>query len=254
MKLAVSGETLHASATGSAASAALDVVPRTVGLDDDPDEFPAGTGPLRELHLRNRGLRLGSTQRVFDALLPTILGQRVTTDEAKNSYRRMVAAFGAPAPGHADLLLPPIPEALAPLSYEDLHPFGVERSRAEIIIEVARRAGRLEEIATMDKPDAERRLGAVRGIGPWTIAAVMASAWGDRDAVPRGDFHIPHMVSWFLAEEPRGTDDRMEELLEPYRPYRRRAVILMKMSGVKAPRYGPRSSKSVISTTGSDRR
>ena len=247
VELEVCPDALRASAIGPGARAALEAVPRTVGLDDEPDRFPAGPGLLRDLHLRNPGFRLGSTGRVFDVLLPTILGQRVTTDEAKKSYRHIVSAFGEPAPGNEGLLLPPLPGALAQMSYEDLHRFGVERSRARIIIEVARRAARLEEIVTMEQADAERRLAAVRGIGPWTIAAVMGSAWGDRDAVPRGDFHIPHMVSWLLAGEPRGTDDRMEELLEPYRPYRRRAVILLKMSGMRAPRYGPRSPKSVIS-------
>jgi 3-methyladenine DNA glycosylase/8-oxoguanine DNA glycosylase len=132
------------------------------------------------------------------------------------------------------------------MSYEDLHRFGIERSRAEIIIEVARRAGRLEGIADMERDDAIRRLAAIRGIGDWTIGAVMGSAWGDTDAITRGDYHLPNLVSWMLAGDPRGSDARMEELLEPYRPYRRRAVLLLKLSGAHAPRYGPRGPKSVI--------
>lgn len=247
MKLRVSGGCLEAESVGPGAELALDSVPRIVGLDDDPTRFSAGKGPLRDLHLRNLGLRLGSTGRVFDALLPTLLGQRVTTEEAERSYRLLISSFGKPAPGDFGLEVPPAAVSLAPLAYQDLHRFGIERTRAELVIEAARRAGRLEEIDGMEKDDAVRRLRAVRGIGPWTAGLVMGVAWGDRDALPRGDFHIPHSVSWLLAREPRGSDDRMEELLEPYRPYRRRAMILVKLSGVHAPRYGPRSPKSTIS-------
>lgn len=246
VSLRVSSGRLIAESVGPGAELALDAVPRTVGLDDEPTVFSAPDGPLRELHLKNLGLRLGSTGRVFDALLPTILGQRVTTDEAERSYRRLIRAFGQPAPGDPDLRLPPAATALAPLAYEDLHGHGIERSRAQVVIEAARRAQRLEEIVAMDKDSAVRRLQAIRGIGPWTAGMVMGAAWGDRDALPRGDFHIPNTVSWLLAGESRGTDDRMEELLEPYRPYRRRAMILAKLSGMHAPRYGPRSPKSVI--------
>ena len=245
--LTVSGGSLEAAGVGPGAESALDAVPRTVGLDDDPSMFTVKTGPLRDLHLRNLGLRLGSTGRVFDALLPTILGQRVTTEEARRSYRGLVNSFGKPAPGNLGLKIPPAPSSLASLAYEDLHRFGIEQSRARLVIEAARRAGRLEEILTMAKASAAGRLQTIRGIGPWTTAMVMGAAWGDRDALPRGDFHIPNSVSWLLAGEPRGSDDRMEELLEPFRPYRRRAMILVKLSGVHAPRYGPRSSKSVIS-------
>lgn len=238
---------IEASASGRGAAAAIERVPATLGFDDDPGVFPATCGVLQELQRRYRGLRLGSTGRVFDAALPAVLGQRVTTEEAKRSYRGIVKAFGEPAPGTAGLSLPPLPKLVAAMSYEDLHPFGVERSRAEIVIEVARRASRLEEIIDMERQDAERRLQAVRGIGEWTAASVMGSAWGDRDAVPLGDFHLPNLVSWTMAGEPRGTDERMTELLEPFRPYRRRAVILLKLSGLHAPRYGPRSPKSAIS-------
>ena len=237
---------LVATAVGRGAQLAIDAVPRTVGLDDNPDEFLSGKGLLRDQHQAHRGLRLGSSGRVFDTLLPAVIGQRVTTSEAKSSYRRLVAATGEPAPGDLGLRLPPRPEVLANMSYVDLHPFGIERNRAQLVIEVARRAGRLEQIIAMTREDAERRLAAVRGVGPWTIAQVMGAAWGDRDAVPTGDLHLPNTVAWALAKEPRASDKRMLELLEPFRPLRRRAITLIKLSGIHAPRYGPRSPKSAI--------
>lgn len=239
-------ETVFARAVGPGAELALAAVPRTLGLDDDPDGFLSGKGPIRDFHLRNWGLRLGSSGRVFDSVLPAVIEQRVTTEEARNSYRRLVAATGEPAPGDLGLVLPPRPETLARMSYVDFHPFGIERKRARTVIEIANRASRIEQILDMGRDDAVRRLGAVQGVGPWTIAQAMGAAWGDRDAVPIGDFHLPNTVAWALAGEPRATDERMMELLEPYRPQRRRAIILIKLSGIHAPRYGPRSPQSAI--------
>ena len=84
------------------------------------------------------------------------------------------------------------------------------------------------------------RLRSVPGIGPWTTAEVGVRALGDVDAVSVGDFHLPHLVAYALAGEPRATDERMLELLEPYRGRRALVVRLLELSGMRAPRYGPR--------------
>jgi len=90
-------------------------------------------------------------------------------------------------------------------------------------------------------PDAaRRRLTAVPGLGEWSAAEIAAVALGDADAVSTGDYHLKHVVSWALAGEPRGSDDRMLELLEPYRGQRGRAIRLLELAGVQAPRRGPR--------------
>ena len=104
------------------------------------------------------------------------------------------------------------------------------------------RAAWFEAIVDLPLAEAYARLTAVPGIGPWTAAEVGVRALGDEDAVSVGDFHLPNLVAYALAREPRGTDDRMLELLEPYRGVRARVVRLLELSGVRAPRYGPRLS------------
>lgn len=238
---------VHAEALGPGASAALDAVPGTIGLDDDPSVFSPEAGLVRELHRRYRGLRLGATGRVFDAIIPTVIGQRVTREEARRSYERLIRLVGERAPGGGEMLLPPIPEAVLSLHFDDFLALGIERSRARILRAVARHAARLEETTTMSCDAARARLEAVPGVGPWTSAQVMGVAWGDQDAIPTGDFHLPNTVAWALARESRATDARMLQLLEPYRPQRRRALVLIKLSRIRAPRYGPRAPKSIIS-------
>ncbi len=236
------GSRVRGEAWGAGADWVLDRMPMLCGAGDRPDDFRPPDGLVRQLHRRSRGLRLGASGRVFETLVPVILGQRVTSVEARRSYRALVAAYGTPAPGPLDAVVPPAAEVLAGLSYVDLHPLGVERSRAQIIVEAARRAQRLEEIVAMEREAAHRRLLAVRGIGEWTAALVMGAALGDPDAVPIGDYHVPNTVSWALAGEPRGTDARMLELLAPYAGHRRRVLILLKSAGIHAPRYGPKTA------------
>ena len=55
-----------------------------------------------------------------------------------------------------------------------------------------------------------------------------------------GDFHIPNMVAGRSRGEPRGTDERMLELLAPYRGQRGRVTRSWSSPGIAAPRYGPR--------------
>ena len=67
-------------------------------------------------------------------------------------------------------------------------------------------------------------------------------ALGDPDAVSVGDFHLPNVVAFALAGEPRADDARMLELLEPWRGHRARVIRLLEASGIQAPKYGPRLS------------
>jgi 3-methyladenine DNA glycosylase/8-oxoguanine DNA glycosylase len=98
----------------------------------------------------------------------------------------------------------------------------------------------------MPLEEAKARIGLLPGIGPWTVAEVARTALGDADAVSVGDFHMPHVVAWALAREPRGTDERMLELLEPYRPHRGRVHLLLKTSAIRPPAFGPRVEPQAI--------
>jgi hypothetical protein len=53
---------------------------------------------------------------------------------------------------------------------------------------------------------------------------------------------LKHWVCHTLAGEPRGTDERMLELLEPWRArgQRGRVCRLVMSAGAAPPRYGPR--------------
>jgi 3-methyladenine DNA glycosylase/8-oxoguanine DNA glycosylase len=246
LRLTLTGPTaLTLAAWGDGAAWALDAGPAIVGERDRPEELVVRHPILRRLQRTHPGLRLPATGRILHAVVPSILEQKVTGTEAFRAYAALVRRYGEPAPGPLPgLLLPPSPTVLAGLPYHAFHPLGVERRRADVIRSVAAHAAWLE--AATNSADAQRRLRAMRGIGPWTAAEVVRSAFGDPDAVSVGDFHIPNSVAWALAGEPRGDDARMLELLEPYRGQRGRVQRLLEVGRVTAPRYGPRMAPRAI--------
>jgi 3-methyladenine DNA glycosylase/8-oxoguanine DNA glycosylase len=221
---------------------ALDAAPELLGSRDPVDGFDPAPGIVRDLHHRMPGLRIPRSGAVFETLAPTILEQKVPGAEAFTTYRNLVRALGEPAPGRVGLRLPPSPDALARTPYPAFHPLGIERRRADTLRFAASRAVRLEEAVGMALPQAYRRIQAVPGVGPWSAAKVAMVALGDADAVPPGDYHYPHMVAWAFTGRPRGTDEQMLELLEPFAGHRARVLRLLLAAGVSAPRYGPRMS------------
>jgi 3-methyladenine DNA glycosylase/8-oxoguanine DNA glycosylase len=245
--LIVRGDRLDAEAWGPGADRALAAVPALVGLDDDRAGFVPGHHRIvADLDRRNQGIRLGRTGAVLESLLPAILEQKVTGTEAWRGFRGLIRRWGEPAPGPFGLWLAPPAPVVATIRYHELHPFGIERRRADLLRRAAGHADRLEEIVSMPREAGYRRLRAVPGIGPWTAAEVALRALGDADAVSVGDFHLPNLVAFVLAGEIRGDDARMLELLEPWRGHRARVVRLLELSGLRPPAFGPRLSPRSI--------
>jgi len=236
----IEGDELCADAWGPGAGWLLERVARLVGEDVDSGAFPTPHSLVRTLHRRHLGLRIPRTEAVYEAAIVTVLAQMVTSEEAQMARRRLLWELGEDAPGPVRLRLLPEPKKLLATPYWTLHTFGVERRRAETLYRVALHAARLEETVGMDMPSAYRRLTAITGLGEWSAAEIALAALGDRDAVPVGDYHLPHLVSWALAGEERGSDARMLELLEPYRGHRARVLRLLLHGHVGYPKRGPR--------------
>jgi 3-methyladenine DNA glycosylase/8-oxoguanine DNA glycosylase len=218
----------------------LDRSPEWCGAADDDSGFAPSDGIVRDLWRRHAGLRIPRTGLVTERLIPVVLEQKVTGLEARRAYRRLASSLAELAPGEAGLTLPPDPDRVAALPYYAFHPFGVERRRAEVVRNMCARRTWLDAAIDLPVAEAEQRIGMLRGLGPWSVAEVARTALGDADAVSVGDFHVPNVVAWALTGEPRGTDERMLELLEPYRPHRGRVQRLLEASGIRAPSFGPR--------------
>jgi 3-methyladenine DNA glycosylase/8-oxoguanine DNA glycosylase len=241
-----SRSTFDLEAWGPGAELVLDATDDLLGASDDPRALTPRHPLIADLIRRRPGLRMTRTGNVFEALVPAIVGQKVTGFESANSHRALLRRYGDVAPGPPGLIVPPAARTLAAQPYWRFHTLGLERRRADVIRRSAAVAGSLQSAVRFGSAELSRRLVSLPGIGPWTAAETVRIALGDPDAVSVGDYHIPNLVSWALAGEPRGTDERMLELLRPYEGQRARVVLLLELSGLGAPRYGPRMAARSI--------
>ena len=237
------GAVVTARAWGPGAGWLLGRVPGWLGFHDDRSGFTAHHPVIGELVLRFPGLRVGRTGRVFEALVPAVLEQKVVGREAHRAWRFLLLKYGeaAPGPAPAGMRVVPQPRTWARVPSWDWHRAGVEGVRARTIMNAAAVAARLEEALDLDPAEADRRLRSLPGIGAWTSAEIRQRAMGDPDAVSVGDYHLPNAVGWTLAR--RKTDDAgMLELLAPYAGHRYRVTRLIELGGSVPPRRGPRMS------------
>jgi 3-methyladenine DNA glycosylase/8-oxoguanine DNA glycosylase len=235
------GTLVTGQAWGPGAAWLLDTLPAQLGAHDDTTGFTAAHPAVAELALRHQGLRVGRTRRVFEALVPAVLEQKVVGAEARRAWRILLEKFGTPAPGPAPdgMRVFPPPQVWARIPSWDWHRAGVEGVRARTIIAGAGVAARLEQVLELGAAEAERSLRSLSGIGAWTSAEIRQRAAGDPDAVSVGDYNLPRVVGWTLAG--RITDDAgMLELLAPYAGHRYRVTRLIELGGGVPPRRGPR--------------
>jgi 3-methyladenine DNA glycosylase/8-oxoguanine DNA glycosylase len=235
------GHLAEVDAWGPGLEEALAKVPGLLGASDEPSRLQPTDPVVSRWVAQHPTARLTRTGTIWEHLIPTITGQKVPGPNNKAAWQGILRTWGRTPAGdaHPDLRLAPDPDVIAGLADHDFHRFDLERKRAETLIEVGRRARRLEEAARMEPPAARQRLEAVRGVGPWSSAVVTLMAHGDPDAVITGDYWLPSYVAWHLAGERRADDRRMLELLEPYRGQRARVQGFAKAAGAP-PRRGPR--------------
>jgi 3-methyladenine DNA glycosylase/8-oxoguanine DNA glycosylase len=227
---------VHVDAWGPGAEWVIPLAPALCGAEDRPDSFQPDQPLLRQLVRLHPGLRIGRTAAVFEVAMFVTIEQKIATRDAWQSWRGMVRALGEPAPGPSPgLWAPPAPERIARTPYEVFHRFGIERRRADVLRRLAIVARRLEETVSLPLETAYRRFMAITGVGPWTAARIGLIALGDPDAVAVGDLHLPHIVAHALAGERRGSDERMLELLEPFRGHRGRVIRLLLLGAGRRP-------------------
>jgi 3-methyladenine DNA glycosylase/8-oxoguanine DNA glycosylase len=219
-------------------------VPAWLGADDRPEEFRPGDHPVvADLHRRSPSLRLGATGRTWDALVPAVLEQKVTTVEANRVWRELLRLAGEPAPLPAPegMRVVPSPRRVLDVTDWQWHACGLDGARRRALRAVATVAARLEPDEGCDSETLRRRLRSVPGIGVWTAAEVAQRALGCPDSVSVGDYHLKNIVGWSLAGR-KTDDDGMLELLEPWRGQRQRVVRLILAGGraQRPPRRGPR--------------
>ena len=146
MRVRIGRDHVVAQAWGPGAKEGLDTVASLVGERDDPTALVPRDSFVADLARRLPGLRLTSGAPLYETLLFSILGQKVTSFEARRSFGMLIRRFGEPAPGPLGLMLPPPPAKLARTPYWAFHALGIERRRAETIRAAAAAAHRFDSL------------------------------------------------------------------------------------------------------------
>lgn len=195
-----------------------------LGLDDQPfvPDHPR-LAPLRLAFARTRLVHAMSLPEVHGILT---LQQRVTFAEAARSWSRVVTAIGEPAPGPLPLWVPPGPAHWLAMRQPEARVLGIDGRRWQALVVAAHAAAEVQE-RSGDVAELVRFVARLPGTGPWTAGLLAGLGAADADAVVLGDVHLPHDLSAFFTDVPVGSDARMLELLEPFRPHRFRVVRVL---------------------------
>ena len=194
-------------------------------LDARPDAVAAhlGRDPLLRRSLARRpGLRVPGAFEGFEAAVRAVLGQQVTVRAATTVAGRLARELGEPiATPYPGLdRLSPTAEAIAAAGVPRLARLGMPGARAAALgaLAGAVSSGSLELDRHGDADEVERRLCALKGIGPWTAQVVTMRALGRPDAFPAGDLGVRRALRAGSARE-------AEARAERWRPWRAYAAM-----------------------------
>lgn len=230
--------------TADDVAAAIAAGRRIAAVDDDPTEFVAAVKehPVVGALARQNDSRIETTPTVFEAYAVAVIEQLVTGVEARASIRRLWRVAGEPVPG-TTLVAAPTAAAVKRVPMWQMHALGIGARRAVTLHNGAGRGAALERLRGVDPAIALEKMQSLPGIGPWTANYIARKALGWADAVPIGDFWAPFFIVEALSGEeiPRAqkdeADQRMLELLEPFRPHRARVAQVLERQGMTNRRF-----------------
>ena len=171
----------------------------------------------------------------WEALAWAVTEQLIEVARAGEIQRRVVRRWGdelkpsassASRPGAAGsawegpgpLRDVPSPAVIAGLAPAELTALDLAESRSLALIKCAREvaAGRVDPA----RPEDDRRLRRISGIGPWTLQVLGLSGRGEADSLPAGDLGYVKLVGVLARLGRRATVEEVEEYFAPYAPFR----------------------------------
>ena len=213
-----------------------------LGVDEDYKEF-------YELFRADRLLGSAIRQKpwhrprrrpwAWEALAWSITMQLIESSRAKAIQRRMVFRWGAHRVDADGVTLHdvPAPELIAGRSPAELAAKDLSAGRALAMIRVAAEVaqGRVDPA----NPAHDRRLLAIREIGPWTMQCLGLYGRGEPDSLPAGDLGYIKLVGRLANLGRRATIEEVEEFFRPYEPFRGLAGDFMLFAHHKLVAQGP---------------
>ena len=190
---------VHAEAWGPGADWALESVPGAARRRGRPGRVRAPPPAARRGWRRHHHRRIGRTGLVMEALMPAIIEQKVTGQEAFAGFRMLVhrsASVPRARASSSSSGCSPRPRRVRQVPSWEWLRMHIDPARSRTLVTAARVADALERTVGLPGDEVERRLTSLPGIGVWTAAEVRQRAHGDADAVSFGDYHVAKDVGW----------------------------------------------------------
>ena len=205
---------------------------RMLGLGVDPKPFERRMRRARGLGrlVQGRsGLRIPLTADAFEGLVWVVVGQQVNVTFAATCRARLIELAGRRVPVGDGFRVHPTPAEVARVDRADLEALQFSRRKAEYVLDTARSiaAGELDLEGLRRAPAGrtEETLGAVRGLGPWSVNYLLMRSFGLEDCVPVGDVALVQALQNFFALGERPDARRTVELMEAFAPFRSLATF-----------------------------
>ena len=159
--------------------------------------------------------RLRPRRDHFHILVRTIVSQQLSTKAANSILLRLMQSLGPTKIR---------PEAISQLSEAALRGCGLSGGKVRSLRDLSRRLldGSLVLAGMRQLADEEirERLLEVHGIGPWSVDMFLMFCLGRPDVLPVGDIGFRAGVRDLFGFSEMPSKDEIEELAQPWRPYR----------------------------------
>ncbi len=204
--------------------AAVAAARRLLDLDTDPAPIvdALGTDELIGKLVRNApGRRVPGHTGPDEIAIRAVLGQQVSLAGAATLAARLVDAYGEPLEQPIGSVTHLFPSAAA-LAEADPEQLAMPWSRRRALIGLAKALADGDPVldtAVMAQDEIERRLLALPGIGPWTVAYIAMRALGDADAFMPTDLGVRHGLERLGHDGKPPSAERIAERWRPYRAY-----------------------------------
>lgn len=138
--------------------------------------------------VKSKGIRIPGAYDEFETAVSIIVGQLISTSQAKQKMKMLVETFGLD------------PKVLMKAEIEKI---GMTKIKAGAIRELSRLVlkGEIDLTRTANLEETRKQLLAVKGIGPWTVEMIAMRCLGDSDAWPANDLIIARAIKLKLEKE-----------------------------------------------------
>jgi DNA-3-methyladenine glycosylase II len=172
----------------------------------------------------------GRPKDAYGTLIRSITGQQLSTKAAATIYGRLTELYDGRTP---------TPEEIIATDPQQLRAIGLSNAKAAYLRDLAEHIvdGELPvgELAELPDERVYEMLIAVKGLGRWTVDMFLMFHLGRPDILPVGDLGIRKAIQIHYGLEALPKAAEMEEIAEPWRPYRTLACLYLWESLDNAP-------------------